>query len=326
MRFEIANKRRFVLVVLALFAFLLVAWVVASGRGQGRTDKKVKEVGQKAPVNPFAELKTSVALIYLGAEKTFPSEAETYRLDSQALSAEEVKSLAAKFGFTKAPTINEDKVQGKVYFWNGAETTLRWREKQQVLKYALKNAKVVKGTASLSFDEAKRVAQAFLEEYGLWSGLSFQESYQYLKNLETAAAPTEARSSEGIKVTLTYTVGNLPLWDEFLGGEPVNVIVLNDGRVAFVSYLFFRSAQLKSAGTLPLKTLAEARQNLSRGEGLAVSSLSKNPERAEATPVSGLLNQVQLVLFHSLETSTAQPFFVFSGSAVRVLFPAAANP
>ncbi len=327
MRLEVANKKRFILVIMVLLVLLLVVWVVVSIRtsstpGVDRsTNYKLQTTNY--PANPFAELKTPVALSYVGGEKTFPNESQTYQLGDQTLSAAEVKSLAAKFGFREDPVISEDKVQGKVYFWISDEATLRWREKQQVLKYALKNIKVVKVSVPLSFDEAKATAQVFLEKYGLWSDLSFLEGYQYLRNLETETSLTEARLSEGIKVSLTYTIGNLPLWDEFLGGEPVSVTILNDGRVAFVSYLFFRPAQLKSVGTFPLKTLTEVRQDLNRGEGLAVSSLSKNPQSIEAIPANGLTDQARLVLFRSIETATAQPFFVFSGPSVQVLFPAA---
>ena len=326
MRLAIANKKRFVLVILILAVLFFIVWFLVSTApsatpGVARLDSR-NLPERKVPANPFAQLKSGVTLSYLGSVKTFPAEAETYHLEGQPLSVEEVRSLATTFGFTNNPVVSEDKVQGKVYFWNGLEATLRWREKQQVLKYALKNVKASGGSVPLNFDEAKSTAQAFLEKYGLWSDLSFQEDYQYLRNLETAAVPTEARLSEGIKISLTYTVGGLPLWDEFLGAAPVSFTILNDGRVAFVSYLFFRPAQLKSAGRLRLKTLTEARQDLTSGEGLAVSSLSKNPESAGPTPANGLTNRVELVLFRSIETSSLQPFFIFSGPSVQVLLPA----
>lgn len=335
MRLEIANKKRFVLVVLVLVVLFVIVWVLVGAKpsstpGVGKPSLTPGAEGldsrSQRLVNPFASLKSPVALSYLGSEKTFPNDSETYQLSGQVLTAEEVKSLAARFGFSEEPIISEDKVQGKVYFWNNSEATFRWREKQQVLKYALKNIKAGKVSVPLSFDEGKIIAQTFLEKYGLWSGLSFQEGYQYLKNLETETSLTEASLSEGIKVSLTYTVGNLPLWDEFLGGDPVSVTVLNDGRVAFVSYLFFHPAELKNSSMVKLKSLVEARQDLSRGEGLAVSSLSKNPQSIEAIPSNGLTDQVRLVLFRSIETATAQPFFIFSGPSVQVLLPAAAQP
>ena len=314
------NKGRFILVV-SLLAVVLVVLFIALGWRPAEKEKTVfrEKVptlfsGQKAP-----------PLNFVGGAVSFPSEMETYSMADRPLSETEAISAAASFGFSNSPREIEDKVDGKILFWDLPTETLQIRLKQKVLKYAVKNFSVEKRNPP-TLSEAQGLAREFLESRGLFSNLSFKGQLEYLKGLATSARIVRLDESEGVKVSLTYKLSGLPLFDEFLGPDPVSAVLGNEGRVVSLSYLFFREADLKSEGKVAILSLSEARELLSNGEGVAAGALSADPERAGPVKADSPLGSVFLSYFHSVKTSTVQPVFVFEGLSTRAILPAAKKP
>lgn len=321
MELKVSDKKRLIIVAV-LLTLLIVIVVGGLVTGPTNNQKKVKPEVEKVKVPELFSEPSQSSLRYVGEDEKFPKEAETFSIDDRPLSKSEAASIASLFGFDANPLESEDRVQGVVLFWNGPAQTLRVRLKQRSVKYALKSVSVSKREV-LSFDEAKKIAQEFLESKNLFQGLSFTDKFEYLTGLESSAVVVDSGSAEAIKVTLNYNVAGYPLIDEFLGVDPVSLTILNNGKIGFFSYLVFNSSDLKEGDKVEIKSLDEATKNLASGEGVAVGVLSTDSEAAPAVPSFRTLDKVYFAYFHSVKTATVQPIFVFESSGARALVPAA---
>lgn len=321
----ITNRHRFLLVSLILLALAVSAASALWFQEKADREKEMaaaQAVEEKAP-NPFADLKSPHRFSYIGPELKVPAEAFFYELKNEPLSEEQRQKISSTFGFTNLTPIEiEDKVDGRILLWDGPQATLYLRLRQKVIKYSLKQLKLTDKLAAISLEQAQAVAREFLESRNLFQNLDFREEYEYIRGLEVDPRPAGVSQAEGIRLGLTYTVGDWPILDDFLGPEPVSLVVRNDGQVISLSYLMLLTSDLTKSQSLPLKTLAQAKEDLTRGEGLGVGVLTSESENANPQPYSTLLRKVYLAYFRSLKTQRLQPVFVFEGPAARVLVPA----